>query len=69
MGVMKNAYRILFGKPVGKRPIRRPRCRWGNNIKMNLKEIGFGGGLDSSGSGLGPMACSLVSTIMNLWDP
>jgi hypothetical protein len=34
----KNAYRILVGKPEGKRPLGRPRRRWVDNIKMNLKE-------------------------------
>jgi hypothetical protein len=35
----RNAYRILVGKPEGKRPLGRPRRRWVNNIKMNLREI------------------------------
>jgi hypothetical protein len=43
VGEMRNAYRILVGKPQRKRPLRKPRRRWENNIKMNLKEIGFGG--------------------------
>jgi hypothetical protein len=38
-----NAYRILVGKPEGKRPLGRPRRRWVYNIKMNLREIGWGG--------------------------
>jgi hypothetical protein len=37
-----NAYRILVGKPEGKRPLGRPRRRWVDNIKMNLREIGWG---------------------------
>jgi hypothetical protein len=40
---MRNAYRILVGKPLGKRPIGRPRCRWVDNIKINLREIGWDG--------------------------
>jgi hypothetical protein len=40
----KNAYRILVGKPKGKRPLERPRRRWVDNIKMNLREIGWDGG-------------------------
>jgi hypothetical protein len=36
----RNAYRILVGKPQGKRPLGRPRHRWVDNIKMNLREIG-----------------------------
>jgi hypothetical protein len=39
----KSAYRILVGKPKGKTPLGRPRCRWVNNIKMNLREIGWEG--------------------------
>jgi hypothetical protein len=41
MGVKRNAYRILVGKPEGKRPLGRPRRRWMDNIKMNLGEIGW----------------------------
>jgi hypothetical protein len=37
----KNAYRILVGKPEGKRPLGTPRRRWVNNIKMDLREIGW----------------------------
>jgi hypothetical protein len=40
-GKKKNAYRILVIKPEGKRPIGRPRRRWVNNIKMDLREIGW----------------------------
>jgi hypothetical protein len=36
----RNAYRILAGKPEGKRPLGRPRCRWVDNIKINLREMG-----------------------------
>jgi hypothetical protein len=43
MGVKRNAYRLLVGKPEGRRPLRRPRCRWVDNIKMDLLEIGWGG--------------------------
>jgi hypothetical protein len=39
----KYTYRILGGKPEGKRPIGRPRCRLVNNSKMDLREIGYGG--------------------------
>jgi hypothetical protein len=38
-----NAHRILVGKPEGKRPLGSPRHRWVDNIKMNLREIGWGG--------------------------
>jgi hypothetical protein len=36
-------YRVLVGKLDGKRPLGRPRCRWENNIKMDLQEVGGGG--------------------------
>jgi hypothetical protein len=36
----RNAYRILVGKPAGKRPLGRPRHRWEDNIKIELREIG-----------------------------
>jgi hypothetical protein len=39
----KNSYTILMGKPEGKRPQGRPRCMWLDNIKMDLREIGWGG--------------------------
>jgi hypothetical protein len=38
----RNAYRLLVGKPEGKRPIGRPRRRWVDNIKMDLGELGWG---------------------------
>jgi hypothetical protein len=39
MGDKGNAYRILVGKPEGKRPLGRPRTRWVDNIKMDLKKM------------------------------
>jgi hypothetical protein len=41
MGEKRNAYRILAGNPEGKRPLGRPRHRWVDNIKMDLREIGW----------------------------
>jgi hypothetical protein len=42
-GEKKNAYKILVGKPEGKRPLGRLRRRWEGNIEMDLREIGWGG--------------------------
>jgi hypothetical protein len=41
MGANRNAYRMLVGKPEGKRPLGRPKRRWVNNIRMDLREIGW----------------------------
>jgi hypothetical protein len=43
MGEKRNAYRLLVGKPEGKRLLERPRRRWVDNIKMGLLEIGWEG--------------------------
>jgi hypothetical protein len=43
MGEKRNAYGILVGKPEGKIPLGRPRRRWVDNIKINLREIGWDG--------------------------
>jgi hypothetical protein len=57
MGERRDVYRVLVGKPEGKRPLGRPRRRWQDNIKMDLQEAGCGGmdwielALDRAGSG------------------
>jgi hypothetical protein len=43
MGEKRNAYRILVGKPEGKRSLGRPRCRWVDNTKIDLRGIGWDG--------------------------
>jgi len=43
MGERRVVYRVLVGKPEGKKPLGRPRRRWEDNIKMNLQEVGCGG--------------------------
>ena len=43
MGERRGVYRVLVGKPEGKRPLGRPGCRWENNIKMDLQQLGCGG--------------------------
>jgi len=42
MGKERGVYRVLLGKPEGKRPLGRPRRRWLDNIRMDLQEVGFG---------------------------
>jgi hypothetical protein len=66
MGAKRNAYRILVGKPEGKRPLERPRRRWVDNITMDLREIGWDGmgWIDLAQDRDQWMA--LVSTVMNL---
>jgi hypothetical protein len=64
---LRNAYRILLGKPEGKKLLGRPRRRWVDNIKMDLREIGW------DGVELIDMAQdrdqwrALVNTVLNLW--
>jgi len=41
--VRRDVYRAFVGKPEGKRPLRRPRRRWEDNIKMDIQEVGCGG--------------------------
>jgi len=52
----RSVYRVLVGKPKGKRPRGRPRRRWEDNIKMDLQSGMWGYGLDRAGSGQGQVA-------------
>jgi hypothetical protein len=67
MGEKRNAYRSLVGKPERKRPLGRPRCKWVNDIKMDHREIGWGGmdwielGQDRN------YWRALVKMVLNLW--
>ena len=40
MGKERGVYRVLLGKPEGRRPLGRPRCRWADNIRIDLHEVG-----------------------------
>ena len=69
MGEERGTYRVLVGKPEGKRPLGRPRRRWVDNIRMDLQEVGCGHvdwiGLAQDRDGWR----KLVNTVMNLWVP
>jgi hypothetical protein len=66
---VRGAYNILVGRPEGRRPLGRPRRRWEDNIKMGLREIGFGV-VDWIDSAQDRDRCrALVKTVMNLRVP
>jgi hypothetical protein len=69
MGEGRGAYRVLVGRPEGRRPVGRPRRRWENNIKMDLQEVGWGGidWIDMAQDRDRWLA--LVSAVMNLRVP
>jgi hypothetical protein len=46
MGEDRKVYKVLVGKPEGKIPLGRPRRRWKDGIRMEVREIGLGGGVD-----------------------
>jgi hypothetical protein len=57
MGEERKVCKVLVGKPEGKRALGRPRRRWEDGIRMDLRDTGLGVcGLDSTGSGQGPVA-------------
>jgi hypothetical protein len=69
MGDVSGAYNILVGRPEGRRPLGRQRRRWEDNIKMDLREIGFG---DEDWIDLAQDRDrwrALVNTVMNLRAP
>jgi hypothetical protein len=66
MREMRGAYNILVGGPEGRRPLGRPRRRWEDNIKMDLREIGFE---DVDWAQDRDRWRALVNTVMNLRVP
>jgi len=69
MGEERGAYRVLVGKPEGNRPLGRPRCRWVDNIRMDLQEVGCGY-MDWIGLAQDRDGCrTLVSAVMNFRVP
>jgi hypothetical protein len=69
MGERRGVYRVVVGKPEGKRPLGRPRFRWENNIKMDLQEVGCGGMEWVELAQDRDSWRALVSTVMNLRIP
>jgi hypothetical protein len=56
MGEERKVYKVLMGKHEGKKPLGRPRCRWEDGIRIDLREIGLGGvwiGFDCLRTGTG----------------
>jgi hypothetical protein len=62
-------HRVLVGKPKGKRPLGRPRCRWEDNITMDVQEVGGGRGVWIELAQDRNRWRALASTVKNLWVP
>jgi hypothetical protein len=69
MVVKRGVYRVLAGKPEGKRPLGSPRLRWNDNIKMDLQEVGFEGMDWIDVAQNRDRLRALVNTVMNLRAP
>jgi hypothetical protein len=69
MGEGRGVYRVLVGRPEGKRPLGRPRRRWEFNVKMNLREIGIDGANWIRLVQDRVRRRAFVSTVMNLQIP
>jgi hypothetical protein len=68
MGEKTGAYRILVGRPEGRRPLGRPRRRWESNLKLDLQEVGWGMDWIELARGTDRWR-SLVNAVMNLRVP
>jgi len=69
IGERRDVYRVLEGKPEGKRPLGKPRRRWKDNIKMDLQEVGGGCGDWMELAQDRDSWRALVSTVMNIRVP
>jgi hypothetical protein len=65
----RDVYRVLVGKPEGKRPLGRPKRRWEDNIKMDLQEVGCGSMDQIELAQYRDRWQALVNAVMNLWIP
>jgi hypothetical protein len=62
----RNVYKVLMGKPEGKRPLGRPRCRWEDGIRMDLRDIGWGSVEWTQLAQARDRWWAVVNTVMNL---
>jgi hypothetical protein len=69
IGEVRGAYNILVGRPEGRRPLGRPRRRWEDNIKMDLREIVFGDVDWIHWAQDRDRRLALVNMVINLWVP
>jgi hypothetical protein len=69
MGEGRGVYRVLVGEPEEKRPLWRPRCRWEDNIKADLQEVGCWGMDWTELAQDRDRWRALVNAVMNLWVP
>jgi hypothetical protein len=69
MGDRRGVYRVLVGKPRGKRQLGRPRHKWENNVKMDLHEVGCWGAVWMKLAQDRDRWRELVTAVMNLWVP
>ena len=69
VGDSRGAYRVLVGRPEGKRPLVTPRCRWEDIIKIDLQAVGWGGMEWTDLTENRDMWQVLVNVVMNLWVP
>jgi hypothetical protein len=69
MGEVRGVYRVLVRRPEGKRPLRRPRHRWEDNIKRDIREIRIDGGNWIHLAKDKVQWRAFVNTVMKLWVP
>jgi hypothetical protein len=69
MGEGRGVYRVLLGRPEGKSPLERPRCRWKDSIKMDLRVIWIDGANWIQLAQDRVQWWAFVNTVINLWIP
>jgi hypothetical protein len=69
LGEGRDVYRVLVGRPGGRRPLGRPKLRWEDNINLDLREIGIDGAYWIQLARVRIQWRAFVNTVMNLWAP